>query len=249
MIIPAMVRSSRLNSDGTSISQSPGTSTQSSPLLPFIPPTPSYVILEPKSGCTMRPLDTSIDILEESELSDGICVQVNIPDGRVLPDGSRQQSRTVLRIEPLVGRSEFVVKFSTSHYAFTLKRSTTIRSIRSFYKLASILGDQHPNVRQPSLPMRPLLYMCNAIGRAETLTTWLSQILVDRQLLSNRALHLFLQTELSTERIVANANGKHDDQVERNLIVDTRNNLRQGFQDIFGNSFSHSTDIDLEVNS
>ena len=66
----------------------------------------------------------------------------------------------------------------------------------------------------PSLPIKPLLWVtrsssqvrrriekCNSyfVLQAKELAVYMSQVLQDRQLLSNKALHLFLQTSLSME--------------------------------------------------
>ncbi|XP_023340860.1 uncharacterized protein LOC111710902 isoform X1 [Eurytemora carolleeae] len=237
-----MVNRRRLDSVGSSMSGSLSSSMISS--------TTSSQTSTRSLNNTMTSVSTNLDILEENTLAMGVCVQVDIPDGRLSPDGGLKQSRTVLRIEPLDGEpSLFNVKLSTSHYAFSQKRSTTTRTISSFYTLASILKSQHPYVSIPSLPVRPLFYLYNPLGRAEQLTSWLSQVLVDRQLLSNRALHLFLQTVLSIERIVENAYGRHDDQVDPCILVDTRKNRKEGFHGIFGNSFVEDDEALLEEHS
>jgi hypothetical protein len=46
-----------------------------------------------------------------------------------------------LRLEPLEGEqaASYSLRLATSHYAFSLKRSVTNRSIQSFYELAAIL--------------------------------------------------------------------------------------------------------------
>merc|ERR1711915_1094281 len=151
----------------------------------------------------------------------------NIPDGRL----NVKKSRTVLRVEPVTGESTtcFCIKLSTSHYAFSLKRSVTVRTLSSFYTLANILKDQHPYVQVRSLPLRPWMYFQKKESQAHQLTEWLANIFLESQLLSNRALHLFLQTNLTIKRVSENADGTRDDQV-----VPPKS--PHGFLDLFGGS-------------
>ena len=82
--------------------------------------------------------------------------------------------------------------------------------------------------------MRPLLYLAAPRSRAQQLAGWLAQVLVERQLLSNRALHLFLQTNYSAQRISENAAGARDDQVVDNVVRDDRKISKDGFRSLFG---------------
>jgi hypothetical protein len=60
---------------------------------------------------------------------------------RLSKGGELKRSRTILRLEPLEGEqaASYSLRLATSHYAFSLKRSVTNRSIQSFYELAAIL--------------------------------------------------------------------------------------------------------------
>jgi hypothetical protein len=60
---------------------------------------------------------------------------------RLFKDGELKRSRTILRLEPLEGEqaASYSLRLATSHYAFSLKRSVTNRSIQNFYELAAIL--------------------------------------------------------------------------------------------------------------
>ena len=53
----------------------------------------------------------------------------------------------------------------------------------------------------PSSQVRRRIEKCNSyiVLQAKELAVYMSQVLQDRQLLSNKALHLFLQTSLSME--------------------------------------------------
>jgi len=111
-----------------------------------------------------------------------------------------QKENTRVSIRPLPGRrNEFTVDFSTRHYAFSCCRSQTVRSLESFYQLHAILKTCHLYADIPSLPIKPLLWVTRSSSQAKELAVYMSQVLQDRQLLSNKALHLFLQTRLSME--------------------------------------------------
>jgi len=58
-------------------------------------------------------------------------------------------------------------------------------------------------------------------------------VISTREHLSNRALHLFLQTNLSLEDIKLNIEGLRDDDVPDFPLVDKRNNSKGGFAEIF----------------
>ena len=69
------------------------------------------------------------------------------------------------------------------------------------------------------------------------------QVLSLRELLSNKALHLYLQSRLSMENIKQNVDGKRDDDVAlavTDIIRDERNIAREGFGVLFGGSNSCS---------
>jgi len=122
----------------------------------------------------------------------------------VNPLGESQKENTRVSIRPLPGRrNEFTVDFSTRHYAFSCCRSQTVRSLESFYQLHTILKTCHLYADVPSLPLKPLLWVTRSAA----------QVLQDRQLLSNKALHLFLQTRLSMEAIRDNLEGLRDDEI------------------------------------
>jgi len=212
-----------------------------------------------KESCSVSSADADgpnhqLDLDEEYEGLGGVMVHVNIPDGRLCAEEIHRRSRTVLRVDPLdrtrpastkaiaagVGRLDpaFSIKLSTSHYAFSLKRSSTIRTLSSFYVLGGILKHQNPDASLPGLPSRPLIFLHSSTSQAEQLATWLTAVLTSRLQLSNRALHLFLQTQISMDRILENSEGVLDDQV-----VDSRwerPTSKDGFHTLFGRSFRGS---------
>lgn len=89
----------------------------------------------------------------------------------------------------------------------------------------------------PSLPLRPTLWVSSIKWRNEQLAAFLASVLTSSQFLSSRALHLFLQTDLSMRRVRENIEGRRDDQVrpdKEEVLGDTRDIARVGFQGVFG---------------
>ena len=63
------------------------------------------------------------------------------------------------------------------------------------------------------------------------------KIIKQRELLSNKAVHLFLQSSLSVSSIQDNVEGRRDDEVAvdpREVIKDDRMISREGFGSLFG---------------
>ena len=100
--------------------------------------------------------------------------------------------------------------------------------------LQSQLSAHHPHLRVPGLPPRLLLHLLPRARQAASLATFLQQVLSTREYLSNKAVHLFLQTQLSLEKIKLNIEGLRDDDVPSFPLVDKRNNSKNGFSQIFG---------------
>ena len=96
------------------------------------------------------------------------------------------------------------------------------------------LADHHPYSSPPSLPPRLVLALLSRSRQAQVLARFMEQLLSAREFLSSKALHLFLQTGLSLEKIRLNIQGLRDDDVPTYPLVDKRNNSRNGFLQIFG---------------
>ena len=63
------------------------------------------------------------------------------------------------------------------------------------------------------------------------------KIIKQKELLSNKAVHLFLQSTLSITNIRDNVEGRRDDEVAvdpRHIITDDRKIAREGFGSLFG---------------
>ena len=99
------------------------------------------------------------------------------------------------------------------------------------------LQDQHPYITCPSLPARPFLLFISDKRKLEILSEFLSAVLRERQYLSNKALHLFLQTSLSWEKIMMNMEGIRDDQVNKDKEIRKKNSF--WFRQILGDQISY----------
>ena len=85
--------------------------------------------------------------------------------------------------------------------------------------------------------MRPSFYILGYLTISLHLATFLTGVLAETQFLSNKAIHLFLQTQLSMEMIKENMEGKRDDEVvvdKNRVFKDVRNNAKEGFGVLFG---------------
>jgi len=168
------------------------------------------------------------ELVEES----GFTVDIDLPDGRL---DSPQIVRTIVTVSPLDGTNDhFNVRLTSNHHSFSLGRSVTIRSINSFYFLQDKLKDLHPYVSAPSLPPRFLLFTYSHQDLCKLFAVFLQKVLSIREYLSNKTVHLLLQTNLTLNQIDLNIQGIRDDEVPSFPLKDTRNNMKIGFSDIFG---------------
>eukprot|EP00092_Neocalanus_flemingeri_P027296 GFUD01029606.1.p1 GENE.GFUD01029606.1~~GFUD01029606.1.p1 ORF type:complete len:235 (-),score=38.82 GFUD01029606.1:28-732(-) len=138
------------------------------------------------------------------------------------------ESSTLLRIES-VGKSStlFLITLKTTHHAFTQKSSSTVRSLNSFYYLQKSLKDLDPYTPVPSLPLKPFIWLYSLQTKLSELSTFLAKTISSTDLLSNKALHLFLQTDLCTDHIQQNLDGLRDDEIK---TTNFSNNIRGLFK-------------------
>lgn len=161
----------------------------------------------------------------------GCSIDVDIPDGRL---STPAFTKTMLQISPLDGTSDhYTIRLVTNHHSFSLGRSVSIRTINSLYFIQKSLKDLHPYVNIPSLPPKFIFSMFSSQKQCKIIAKFLQQVLSIREYLSNKAVHLFLQTNLTLEKIKLNIEGVRDDDVPAFPIVDKRDNLRNGFSEIF----------------
>merc|ERR1712117_27897 len=162
---------------------------------------------------------------------------VNIPDGRleVMDDVYPEPSRTLLRVCPVEGTDEVIIKLSTNHHSFSLRRSVTMRSISSAYFLHSALRESHPYTETPALPNRLKMMILSFESQCEAFADFLQHVLETSDYLSSKALHLYLQTNLSLEDIDLNVRGERDDEVcpDPDPYKDKRTISNDGFSEIF----------------
>ena len=201
------------------------------------------------SSCSLSQLDDSYcssdDYLEET----GATIDLELPDGTK----EVEVSRLLLSVGPVEGlKDHFTVRLATNHYSFTLGRSVAIRSYNSFLYIQvtlttmwssrtrnlsnsfqKSLGELNPYALRPSLPNRLIFYLQSAQRQCEILATFLRDVIAIKEHRANRALHLFLQTDLSLEEIKLNIDGLRDDDVPNFPLVDKRENSRNGFSQIF----------------
>jgi len=163
---------------------------------------------------------------------------------------------TVLQVYPVHGEKNiYYIRLRTTHYSFSIKSSCVTRSLDSFYQLRSMIQKHHTYLTIPSLPVQPSLWLSSYKTISTAIVTFVSevlfwkhlqllaflltsfQVLQCRELLSNKAIHLFLQTQLSIDDIRDNMEGKRDDDVAltvAEIVKDDRKVSRQGFGQLFG---------------
>jgi len=168
----------------------------------------------------------------------GAELTIQLEDGRM----DVESSPTVVSVCPVEGeRNMFYLRLRTEHYSFSIKSTCVVRSLESFYQLRRILKKCHNYLTVPSLPLQPTLWLSSYQSICSSLALFISEVLSLRELLSNKALHLYLQTRLSMEDIKENVEGKRDDDVAlavADLIKDERNVAREGFGGLFGGTSS-----------
>ena len=86
----------------------------------------------------------------------------------------------------------------------------------------SIFQDLHPYISVPSLPSKLFFWMSNSQTKLSELSTFLAKVISCQDLLSNKALHLFLQTELCIDHIQQNLEGLRDDQIKRTNVTNLK---------------------------
>jgi hypothetical protein len=117
----------------------------------------------------------------------------------------------VLRVDTVEqDPSLYCMKISTNHPFFKLQKSCVLRSFSSFYFLEKLLLSSTHDI-SPMLPLKPLLWKSSQKTKLQQLTNLLFQVLSNRDLVANMAVHLFLQTQLSMEIIKDNVEGRRHD--------------------------------------
>jgi len=156
----------------------------------------------------------------------GLYKEININCGRFNSNGSS----TMLRLEPTDKPNLFTIRFCSTHHAFSVSSSSTVRSAACFFFLQRRLKVLHQYVPVPILPPRPIFWALSQQKKIEKLATFLAQVLEERQYLGNKALHLFLQSSLSTEIIAENLEGRRDDDLPNSALTEKRRRYKDGLK-------------------
>ncbi|CAG7834498.1 unnamed protein product [Allacma fusca] len=102
--------------------------------------------------------------------------------------------------------TSYLVRIETNHWAFSLPASEVRRRYSEFCWLRAKLKNHHPNKLVPPLPPRRFVHVTKfdpkvIEERRVGLGKFLQRVMRSDVLLSDAALHLFLQSDLSTEDI------------------------------------------------
>lgn len=105
----------------------------------------------------------------------------------------------------------YAIYIETNDTAFTMTKSMVRRRYSEFVKLRSILQEQHPSMAVPKLPGRTFLgkrFDQRFIqDRCHSLQLFLKTIVEQPVYLSNKSLHLFLQSSLPMDKVQNVVNG------------------------------------------
>jgi len=184
--------------------------------------------------------DYNYDVDEANELSfireNGADISIELKDGRL--NVEKEWSPLQVQVWPVRGeKSLYYIRLRTCHYSFCLKHSCVVRDLSAFYQLRSILASHNTYTLIPSLPIQPILWVSSYKSISVAMAHFLAEIIKQRELLSSKALHLFLQSPLSVSAIRDNVEGRRDDEVAvdpEDIITDDRKISREGFGSLFG---------------
>ncbi|XP_071438850.1 sorting nexin-3-like [Hetaerina americana] len=144
----------------------------------------------------------------------------------------------------------FNIRIKTNHPAFSLQYSEVRRRFSEFKWLRHVLQRHHPERNPPILPSRGMLVWNRFTqefleSRRADLETFINRIISIPVYLGEKALHLFIQTELSTKEIELNLLGKRDD-----VIIPAQEESTISPCDSDSNKFCYAEDaLDLLTNN
>jgi len=170
---------------------------------------PSFMFGVDKEGVYLR-ADNCID-------GGKMFVERRIDSDATYQEDEGPAQTTLLRLEYAENDSSLlIVTLDTTHYAFSKNKSRTLRNLDSFFFLYKTLKYHHPYAQVPTLPMKPILWLSSSQKILNILSSFLAKILSNPELLSNKAVHLFLQSEVTTNSIQENLEGKREDKITSN---------------------------------
>nr|XP_037278652.1 uncharacterized protein LOC119171886 isoform X2 [Rhipicephalus microplus] len=100
--------------------------------------------------------------------------------------------------------TSYDISIETNNSCFTMSRSTVRRRYSEFVHLKSLLKELQPSLTPPRLPSKTLLKRFDdkfTENRRAGLETFLREVLTEPLYLSNKSLHLFIQTSLTMKEI------------------------------------------------
>uniref|UniRef100_L7M266 Putative the phosphoinositide binding phox logy domain of sorting nexin 10 n=1 Tax=Rhipicephalus pulchellus TaxID=72859 RepID=L7M266_RHIPC len=100
--------------------------------------------------------------------------------------------------------TSYDISIETNNSCFTMSRSTVRRRYSEFVHLKSLLKELQPSLTPPRLPSKTLLKRFDdkfIESRRAGLETFLRDVLTEPLYLSNKSLHLFIQTSLTMKEI------------------------------------------------
>ncbi|XP_077525074.1 uncharacterized protein LOC144136552 isoform X3 [Amblyomma americanum] len=109
--------------------------------------------------------------------------------------------------------TSYDISIETNNSSFTMSRSTVRRRFSEFIYLRNLLKEQQPSLTPPSLPSRTLLRRFDdkfIEERRSGLESFLRNVLTEPLYLSNKSLHLFIQTSLTMKEIEGVVKGTED---------------------------------------
>ncbi|KAG8223648.1 hypothetical protein J437_LFUL001755 [Ladona fulva] len=118
----------------------------------------------------------------------------------------------------LPSHSSYCIRIKTNHPAFSLPYSEVRRRYSDFRWLRNVIQRHHPECEVPSLPSIALLTWNRFSpefleNRRSGLEKFLNSLIGVPVYLGEKALHLFMQTELNTKDIELNLEGKRNDSI------------------------------------
>lgn len=100
--------------------------------------------------------------------------------------------------------TSYDISIETNNSCFTMSRSTVRRRYSEFVHLKSLLKELQPSLTPPRLPSKTLMKRFDdkfIESRRAGLETFLRDVLTEPLYLSNKSLHLFIQTSLTMKEI------------------------------------------------
>ncbi|XP_059488909.1 sorting nexin-3-like [Neocloeon triangulifer] len=129
------------------------------------------------------------------------------------------QEPMLVRSSPVSGFTTFTIYLHTSHPAFSVPKSSCRRKFSEFQWLRRLLLRHHPHRNPPDLPSSAFLLISLDEKFLEQrrlgLQTFLRELVCVPSYLGEKAVHMFLQTELNINRIQENVDGLRDDLVAK----------------------------------